>query len=629
MVIPWLLGCALRVEAEALAPIEAWTPFAIDLAATGGRGTPTWSLSGGELPPGVALHPDGTLTGTADVAGSYPFTAAVTDRAGRVKTAAFTLEVRWPDDALPCGGALDGALDPDGLADGEPVAGAVTFTRLPIDDGAQRVEIGVTAPGGAAVFVGGPGADVGDTTFDFWTEIARGDGAFVATLDVGTDPDLETLRGAHPYVPVLIAGTGADTYALTSTCTAAPVLQRTVWDPLPKGYDAYVNFNVYGSQSDVTIDTDDPIPAGLVWDPSNGRITGVPTEVGYFPVDVVVEDAAGNTRTEAGSLEVYEIVDVGCGETVAFGGTGPAVADRRLVARVPTDGVSAVTATFSGYAGDASLAVTAPDAYDPDAGDALYVSTADVPEGPLVVEVSPRSWPALGRFTDGAVRFVAEADDAAAGLSLAVACDAAPRLDAPALPVLPEDATDTWPLAARGGAPPYTWSATGAPDGVEVTDAGELRATGPAAGRTDVRLLVTDSAGAETEAVLPLSVGDDAACDGAEKFACGDTLSLDGDAAITLCHVHRAAEGEFLWLTIAAGDVSIDGRVGLPGATRAEVEAGDRASLVWVTRGETEPVVMYDASDPPLDAYVDAPVFVTLEGDDGNAFTATVVVDCE
>jgi hypothetical protein len=53
--------------------------------AAGGFGTYTWSVEG-NLPPGLTLAEDGTITGSPEEAGSYRFTVAVTDSESRRAT---------------------------------------------------------------------------------------------------------------------------------------------------------------------------------------------------------------------------------------------------------------------------------------------------------------------------------------------------------------------------------------------------------------------------------------------------------------------------------------------------------------------------------------------------------------
>ena len=62
---------------------EVGVPFESLLAATGGTGTYTWSLTTGDLPPGLTLT-DGAIDGKPTTAGTYRFTATVTDTEGRV-----------------------------------------------------------------------------------------------------------------------------------------------------------------------------------------------------------------------------------------------------------------------------------------------------------------------------------------------------------------------------------------------------------------------------------------------------------------------------------------------------------------------------------------------------------------
>ena len=62
------------------------------LAATGGTGTYTWSLTSGALPPGLTLA-DGAISGTATTAGVYRFTATATDSEARVANYPATIVV--------------------------------------------------------------------------------------------------------------------------------------------------------------------------------------------------------------------------------------------------------------------------------------------------------------------------------------------------------------------------------------------------------------------------------------------------------------------------------------------------------------------------------------------------------
>ena len=62
---------------------EVGVPFTATLTPSGGTGTYTWSLAAGTLPAGLALGPDGTVSGTPRVAGAYHATLRLSDDEGR------------------------------------------------------------------------------------------------------------------------------------------------------------------------------------------------------------------------------------------------------------------------------------------------------------------------------------------------------------------------------------------------------------------------------------------------------------------------------------------------------------------------------------------------------------------
>nr|MCU0247897.1 Ig domain-containing protein [Bryobacter sp.] len=67
--------------------------YGIAFRATGGVAPYTWSLSSGQVPPGLTLAVDGTLAGTPTRAGTFGFTVAVRDRGGRAVARSFTIFV--------------------------------------------------------------------------------------------------------------------------------------------------------------------------------------------------------------------------------------------------------------------------------------------------------------------------------------------------------------------------------------------------------------------------------------------------------------------------------------------------------------------------------------------------------
>lgn len=68
-------------------------PYSFLLQASGGYGNRTWSVTGGSLPTGLTLQPDGTLSGSTSEEGSHPITLTVTDQQGNSASGLFYLVV--------------------------------------------------------------------------------------------------------------------------------------------------------------------------------------------------------------------------------------------------------------------------------------------------------------------------------------------------------------------------------------------------------------------------------------------------------------------------------------------------------------------------------------------------------
>ncbi len=70
----------LVVTSSALPTGEVTLPYSATLTASGGgSASPSWSLTGGQLPPGLTLSSNGLISGTPSAEGTYTFTAAVSN----------------------------------------------------------------------------------------------------------------------------------------------------------------------------------------------------------------------------------------------------------------------------------------------------------------------------------------------------------------------------------------------------------------------------------------------------------------------------------------------------------------------------------------------------------------------
>jgi uncharacterized protein (TIGR03437 family) len=82
-------ACVTQLTISTGCPLTAGTagvPLALSMIAAGGELPYNWTISAGQLPPGVALASNGLMSGTPTQAGNYSFTLRVNDRLGAVAT---------------------------------------------------------------------------------------------------------------------------------------------------------------------------------------------------------------------------------------------------------------------------------------------------------------------------------------------------------------------------------------------------------------------------------------------------------------------------------------------------------------------------------------------------------------
>lgn len=85
---------ALAIANSTIPEATISTPYAATLSATGGVTPYQWSLTSGSLPSGIQLQASsGAISGLTALAGSYNFTAKVTDSSGKSVSLAYTLTV--------------------------------------------------------------------------------------------------------------------------------------------------------------------------------------------------------------------------------------------------------------------------------------------------------------------------------------------------------------------------------------------------------------------------------------------------------------------------------------------------------------------------------------------------------
>ncbi len=136
------------------------TPYSAKLAATGGDGDFTWSVSSGALPPGLTLAPGGTLAGTPTGAGTFNFAVRVQDGedtpvsttgelAITVQPAASKVTVQVSPSTIATGQNVTLTATVAGVQGAQPPGGTVQFTA-----NGNTIGPAVTVAGGAAALSG-------------------------------------------------------------------------------------------------------------------------------------------------------------------------------------------------------------------------------------------------------------------------------------------------------------------------------------------------------------------------------------------------------------------------------------------------------------------------------------------
>jgi subtilisin family serine protease len=503
--------------------------YSTTLTATGGSGTYTWSLGAGTLPAGLALSSAGVVSGTPTTAGTFSFTAKVTDSAARSTTKVVTVTVAVPlaisTTSLPGGGtgtaysstlAATGGTTPyswslasgslpaglslssGGVLSGTPTtAGTSTFTVRVTDAGAR------TTTGSLSLVVGTP-VSISTTSLPGGTTGTSYSAAFAATG--GTTPYTWSVSaGTLPAGLTLSSGgslTGTPTTAGTSTFTvrvtdaagrqATVSLTVTVLAPLAVSTSSLANGTVgdaYSAQLAATGGSGGyawalaagSLPAGLTLSGS-GLISGTPTTAATSSFTVQVTDAGARTATAALTITVG-----------AFNVTTPLA--------ISTTSLPGGT---TGTAYSSTLAATG--------GTTPY--TWSVSAGTLPAGLTLSSGGVLSGTptTAGTSTFTVQLSDAGgqkATASLSVTVLAPLTISTSSLANGTVGTAYSAQLAASGGSGGFTWSlASGSlPAGLTMSGAGLISGTPTTAATSSFTVRVTDSGGRITTRSLSIVVG--------------------------------------------------------------------------------------------------------------------------
>ncbi|MBX2803189.1 MAG: putative Ig domain-containing protein [Myxococcales bacterium] len=537
MIALTLLACTRgSITTTELPPAEVGVRYSVAIEGERGRKA-RYSATG--LPEGLAINPSsGIVSGVPQEPSEGTVTVQIDTPSGRT-LATQDLDLAVGRSSVPCGQSFGGTFTEAAFvgADGADwsAEGGWEVIRLPVPGDAIEA-LSLTLEGSVIPYFVQPGqplslemllADQATPVFD--TEIELG---------WNTTPNLAAYQavGGELIVVLLSFTSGSQDWTLSTSCARSPVLETNGLGPFRIGHRVRSSFRATKLDEDISVEALDPLPAGLELS-ETGRLGGTPEQTGLHTFRIrLTRQTTGAETDEQVAVGVYEPLLPTCGETVALPVRGGEVED--FPGHIDPETFVALEAPWDDHVGlrfDVDVQEILPSIVlmQPLAPDTATFTWTRGSSVVPVLEATPQSWPPASHYQqDPSFRFVIGAEGPFEG-QVTLTCDDGPRPAERFPNVLPTGLVQAT-LPALGGAPPYTWQATGLPEGLSLSPEGVLSGTLTDGPPVVGEVVVQDAEGAATTTEITWWP-EPAACD--EMLPCGaaSQVQVTADDPYVIC----------------------------------------------------------------------------------------------
>ena len=246
----------------AAATAMAGKPYSSALMVTGGTAPYRFTITGGALPPGLALNPSsGSITGTPTTAGAFSYAARVTDAKAASATTSCSIKVTSSAPAL-----MLSCASPAGEL------GSAYSSALAVSGGVSPYVFSISAGSLPSGLV-----------------LSSATGAVTGT---------PTASGTFSYTGKVVDAAGSSATTSCSIAVSAPLKLSCASSAAQVGSSYASALSASGGVSPYTFSiTAGSLPPGLTLNASTGAITGTPTKAGSYNYTAEATDKSGTTAT--------------------------------------------------------------------------------------------------------------------------------------------------------------------------------------------------------------------------------------------------------------------------------------------------------------------------------------------